>query len=242
MRCTEAQSGEKIAGDILHIVVHIPLTGRDKLVMQPHHITDRPHQLNACIIVEIAHLVTAAFEFFHVRRGNAHHIGQLVHGFFALVKNTFEFVYAVQRFCHLIGGFRVVFPRMVIEVFQLFFLVANRMQSSFVCDNLNIHAGINGKIKLLFLIVKNLTGWEIQFTDHIGNRKVRDVAFRILGFHVQIPLFFLNQTAGRLDKIVPLNQRITLTLFERQRKLKIFIGRAGPAVDMLQQIAEIILI
>ena len=92
--------------------------------MQSHHITDRPHQINACIIVEIAHLVTAAFEFFHVRRGNAHNIGQLVHGFFALVKNTFEFIYAVQRFCHLIGGFRVIFPRMIIEVFQLFFLVA----------------------------------------------------------------------------------------------------------------------
>ena len=152
--------------------------------MQPHHITDRPHQLNACIIVEIAHLVTAAFEFFHVRRGNAHHIGQLVHGFFALVKNTFEFIYAVQRFCHLIGGFRVVFPRMVIEVFQLFFLVANRMQCGLVRDNLDIHAGINGKIKLLFLIVENLTGWEIQFTDHIRNRKVRNVAFRILGLHV----------------------------------------------------------
>ena len=152
--------------------------------MQSHHITDRTNQLNACIIVEIAHLIAAAFEFFHVRRGNAHNIGQLVHGFFALVKNTFEFVYAVQCFCHLIGSFRVVFPRMVIEVFQLLFLVANRMQSSFVCDNLNIHAGINGKIKLLFLIVENLTGWEIQFTNHIGNRKVRDVAFRILGFHV----------------------------------------------------------
>ena len=127
LRCTETQTGEKITGDILHIVVHVPLTCRNKFVMQSHHITDRPHQLNACIIVEIAHLVTAAFEFFHVRRGNAHNIGQLVHGFFALVKNTFEFIYAVQRFCHLIGGFRVVFPRMVIEVFQLFFLVADRM-------------------------------------------------------------------------------------------------------------------
>ena len=187
-------------------------------------------------------MVTAAFEFFHIGRGNTNDIRQLVHTFLALVKDTFQLIHAVQGFRHLISGFRVVFPRMVTEVFQLLFLVANRMQSSFVCDNLNIHAGINGKIKLLFLIVKNLTGWEIQFTDHIGNRKVRDVAFRILGFHVQIPLFFLNQTAGRLDKIVPLNQRITLTLFERQRKLKIFIGRAGPAVDMLQQIAEIILI
>ena len=152
--------------------------------MQSHHITDRPHQLNACIIVEIAHLVTAAFEFFHVRRGNAHNIGQLVHGFFALVKNTFEFVHAVQRFRNLISRFRIIFPRMVIEVFQFFFLIANRMQSSFVRDNLNIHAGINGKIKLLFLIVENLTGWEIQFTDHIRNRKVRNVAFRILGLHV----------------------------------------------------------
>ena len=127
LRCAESQTGEKITGDILHIVIHVPLTCRNKFAVQSHHITDRPNQLDTCVIVEIAHLVTAAFEFFHVRRGNAHNIGQLVHGFFALVKNTFEFIYAVQRFCHLIGGFRVIFPRMIIEVFQLFFLVANRM-------------------------------------------------------------------------------------------------------------------
>ena len=95
--------------------------------MQPHHITDRANQLDTCVIVKVTHLIAAAFEFFYVRRGNTHNIGQLVHGFFALIKNTFEFVYAVQRFCNLISGFRVVFPRMVIEVFQLFFLVANRM-------------------------------------------------------------------------------------------------------------------
>ena len=31
--CTETQTGKKITGDILHIIVHIPLTGRDKFVM-----------------------------------------------------------------------------------------------------------------------------------------------------------------------------------------------------------------
>ena len=90
------------------------------------------------------------------------------------------------------------------------------------------------------LIVKNLTGWKIQFTDHIGNRKVRNVAFRIFGLHVQIPLFFLNQTAGRLNQIVSLYQRITLALFQRQRKLEILIRCAGSAIDMLQQIAEVV--
>ena len=59
---------------------------------------------------------------------------------------------------------------------------------------------------------------------------------------MQIPLLFLNQTAGRLNQIVSLDQRITLTLFKRQRKLKILIRCAGSAVDMLQQIAEVILI
>ena len=127
MRCTEAKTGEKITGDILHIIAHIPLAGRDKFVVQSHHVTDRAHQLDTCVIVEVAHLITAAFQFFHIGRSDAHDIGQLVHRFLALVKNTFEFVYAVQRFCHLIGGFRVVFPRMVIEVFQLFLLVANCM-------------------------------------------------------------------------------------------------------------------
>ena len=96
-------------------------------MVQADHITHRAHQLDVHIVVEIPYRIAPPLEFFLVRRGDAHHIGQLVHGFFALVKNTFEFIYAVQRFCHLIGGFRVVFPRMVIEVFQLFFLVADRM-------------------------------------------------------------------------------------------------------------------
>ena len=104
LRCAEAQTGEKITGDILHIVVHIPLTGRDKLVMQSHHITDRTNQLDTCVIVEVAHLITAAFEFFRIRRGNTHHIRQLVHTFFALIKNGFQFVHTFQRVHHLIGG------------------------------------------------------------------------------------------------------------------------------------------
>ena len=104
MRCTEAQTGEEITGDILHIIVHIPLTGRNKLIMQSHHITDRTNQFNACIIVEITHLVTAAFEFFLIRCGNANDIGQLVHTFFALIENGFQFVHAFQRVHHLIGG------------------------------------------------------------------------------------------------------------------------------------------
>ena len=104
LRCAEAQTGEKITGDILHIVIHVPLTCRNKFAVQSHHITDRPNQLDTCVIVEIAHLVTAAFEFFHVRRGNAHHIGQLVHTFFALIENGFQFVHAFQRVHHLIGG------------------------------------------------------------------------------------------------------------------------------------------
>ena len=33
LRCTETQTGEKITGDILHIVIHVPLTCRNKFVM-----------------------------------------------------------------------------------------------------------------------------------------------------------------------------------------------------------------
>ena len=72
--------------------------------MQSHHITDRPHQLDTCVIVKVTHLIATAFEFFHVRRGNAHNIGQLVHTFFALIENVFQFVHAFQRVHHLIGG------------------------------------------------------------------------------------------------------------------------------------------
>ena len=59
---------------------------------------------------------------------------------------------------------------------------------------------------------------------------------------MQIPLFFFNQTTGRLDKIILFNQCIMLALFEWQCKLKILIRRAGPAVDMFQQITEVVLI
>ena len=33
LRCTETQTGKEITGDILHIIVHIPLTCRNKFVM-----------------------------------------------------------------------------------------------------------------------------------------------------------------------------------------------------------------
>ena len=59
---------------------------------------------------------------------------------------------------------------------------------------------------------------------------------------MQIPLFFFNQAMSRLDKIVLFDQRIALTLFERQRKLEILIRCAGSAIDMLQQIAKVVFI
>ena len=210
--------------------------------MQSHHITDGTNQLDTCVIVEVAYLIAAAFEFFHVRRGNTHHIGQLVHTFFALIENGFQFVHAFQRVHHLIGGFGIRFPCVVFKVFQFFFLITHGRECSLIGYDLDIHARVDRKIKLLLLEIENLAGRKIQFTYHIGDRKVCDIAFRILGLDTHIPLLFLNQTAGRLDKIVPLNQRITLTLFERQRKLKILIRCAGSAVDMLQQIAKVVLI
>ena len=131
---------------------------------------------------------------------------------------------------------------MIFKVFQFLFLVADSGERSLIGYDLDIHARVDRKIKLLLLEIENLTGRKIQFTDHIRDCKICDIAFRILGLDTHIPLLFLNQTAGRLDKIVPLYQRITLTLFERQRKLEILIRCAGSAVDMLQQIAEVVLI
>ena len=213
MRCAEAQTGEKITGNILHIIIHIPLTGRDKLVMQPHHITDRTNQLDTCIIVEVAHLIATAFEFFRIRRGNTHHIGQLVHTFLALIENGFQFVHTFQRIHHLIGGFGIRFPCVVFKVFQFFFLITHGRECSLIGYDLDIHARVDGKIKLLLLEIENLAGRKIQFTDHIRDCKICDIAFRILGLDTHIPLLFLNQTAGRLDKIVLFNQRITLAFF-----------------------------
>ena len=131
---------------------------------------------------------------------------------------------------------------MIFKVFQFLFLITHGRECSLIGYDFDIHARVDRKIKLLLLEIENLAGRKIQFTDHIRDCKVCDIAFRILRLDTHIPLLFLNQTAGRLDKIVPLYQRITLTLFERQRKLKILIRCAGSAIDMLQQIAEVVLI
>ncbi len=48
----------------------------------------------------------------------------------------------------------VILPCVVVQIFQLFFFVPYRGEGFPVCDNLHIHRGINGKGKLLLLIVK----------------------------------------------------------------------------------------
>ena len=53
--------------------------------MQSQHIPKRADQLHVQIVIKIFHLIAAAFQFFQVGSCHTHHIGQLVHGFLALV-------------------------------------------------------------------------------------------------------------------------------------------------------------
>ena len=53
--------------------------------MQPQHIPKGANQLHVQIVIKIFHLVAAAFQFFQVGSRHTNHIGQLIHGFLALV-------------------------------------------------------------------------------------------------------------------------------------------------------------
>ncbi len=67
-------------------------------MVQADHITHRAHQLDVHIVVEIPYRIAPPLEFFLVRRGDAHHIGQLVHGFLALPQFGFQLIHTVQCF------------------------------------------------------------------------------------------------------------------------------------------------
>ena len=53
--------------------------------MQPQRISKGANQLHVQIVIKIFHLIAAAFQFFQVGSCHTHHIGQLIHGFLALV-------------------------------------------------------------------------------------------------------------------------------------------------------------
>ena len=53
--------------------------------MQAQHIPKGAHQLHAQIIVEVLDFITAAFQLVKVGSRDTHHVGQLIHGFLALV-------------------------------------------------------------------------------------------------------------------------------------------------------------
>ena len=53
--------------------------------MQAQHIPKWTHQLHTQIVVEVLDFITAAFQLVKVGSCDTHHIGQLIHGFLALV-------------------------------------------------------------------------------------------------------------------------------------------------------------
>ena len=116
---------------------------------------------------------------------------------------------------------------MVVQIFQLFFLVPHRGEGFPVCHNLHIHRGINGKSKLLLLIVKDFRGWEVQFPHNAVDGEVGGIDRPVFLFDFQIPLVFLYQTTGRLYQVIVFYQRFFLKPFLRQVILIVFIGGSG---------------
>ena len=211
-------------------------------MVQADHITHRPHQLDVHIVVKVAHRIAPAFEFFRVRGGDTHHIGQLVHGFLALPQLGFQLIDAFQRFRNGSAGLVPALPRMVVQVFQFLFLVADSGKGFFVGNDLDVHAGIDRERKLLLLVIENLGRREIQFPDHIRDREISAVHLTAVMRNMQIPPVFFQQTARRFDKVIPLNQSFTFEFFLRQMKFIVLIGCTRTAIKVFQQIAEIVFI
>ena len=116
---------------------------------------------------------------------------------------------------------------MVVQIFQLFFLVPHRGEGFPVCHNLHIHRGINGKSELLLLIVKDFRGWEVQFPYNAVDSKVGGINCPVFLFDFQIPLVFLYQTTGGLDEVIVFYQRFLLKAFLWQVILIVFVGSSG---------------
>ena len=131
---------------------------------------------------------------------------------------------------------------MVIKVFQLLFLVAYCSQCFLVSHDFYIHGSINGKGKLLLLEVENLAGRKIQLSHNDIDSKVGHIAFHVLMFQSQISLAFLNQAPCRTDKVIVFYQGFLFQLLLWKLVFVIFIRHAVPAVDMLNEIPEVVLI
>ena len=72
--------------------------------------------------------------------------------------------------------------------------------------------------------------------------KVGHEALAVLMFQSQVSLAFLYQTAGRTDKVVLLDKRCLFQLLLWKRILIVLIRHTVPAVDMLDKIAEVVLV
>ena len=83
---------------------------------------------------------------------------------------------------------------------------------------------------------------EIQLAHNGIDGKVGNEALAVLMFQSQVSLAFLYQTAGRTDKVVLLDKRCLFQLLLWKRILVVLIRHAVPAVDMLDKIAEVVLV
>ena len=83
---------------------------------------------------------------------------------------------------------------------------------------------------------------EIQLAHNGIDGKVGHEALAVLMFQSQVSLAFLYQTAGRTDKVVLLDKRCLFQLLLWKRILIVLIRHAVPAVDMLDKIAEVVLV
>ena len=131
---------------------------------------------------------------------------------------------------------------MVIQIFQLFLLVADSGQGFPVRHDFHIHTGINGKGELLLLIVKDFRRREVQFAHNGIDGEISDICRGILLLDFQIPLLFFNQTACRLDKVVIFYQRFLIQFFLRQIVFVVLICCSCLPVKVSNEITEIVLV
>ena len=131
---------------------------------------------------------------------------------------------------------------MIVQVFQLFFLISYRGKCLAVADDFHVHACVHGKSELLLLEIKDFRRRKIQLAHNGIDGKVGHEALAVLMFQTQVSLAFLYQTAGRTDKVVLLDKRCLFQLLLWKRIFVVLIRHAVPAVDMLDKIPEVVLV
>mgnify|MGYP005802762911 CR=1 FL=1 len=101
---------------------------------------------------------------------------------------------------------------------------------------------INRESEVMVLEREECRVREIKVAHNGIDGKGGHEARAVLMFQPDVALAFLYQTAGRTDKVVLLDKRCLFQLLLWKRILIVLIRHAVPAVDMLDKIAELVLV